>query len=285
MAGTVLFAALIATLAGCGSRDRIVVGSKNFAEQLILGEIVAQHLERSGLQVERRLNLGGTLLAHDALLRGQIDLYPEYTGTALTAVLKQPPSSDAAEVLRRVRDGYRAWNVEWLDPLGFNNTFAMVIRGEEARRGQFKTLTDAERRQWVLGVGYEFVSRPDGLAGLQRVYHLPLAGPPKTMDLGLLYQALEQGRIDMAAANSTDGLIAASDFVILEDDRHFFPPYQAALVVRQAVLNARLRKTLRALSGRFTDALMRRLNYEVVGMHRPIPEVARGFLGQYVTPP
>jgi glycine betaine/choline ABC-type transport system substrate-binding protein len=278
-------AALIAALTGCGSRDRIVVGSKNFAEQLVLGEIVAQHLERAGFQVERRLNLGGTLLAHEALRRGRIDLYPEYTGTALTTVLKQAPASDAGEVLRRVRDGYRAWGLEWLDPLGFNNTFAMVIRGKDARRGHFKTLSDAERRTWVLGVGYEFVSRPDGLAGLERVYHLPLAGPPNTMDLGLLYQALEQGQIDMAAGNSTDGLIAAGDFVILEDDRHFFPPYQAALVVREAALSPTVRKTLSALSGRFTDALMRRLNYEVVGMHRPIPAVAREFLRQYVTPP
>jgi osmoprotectant transport system substrate-binding protein len=266
-------------LAGCGRSNRLVVGSKNFTEQLILGEIVAQHVEnRLGHKVERRLNLGGTLLAHTALLRGEIDLYPEYTGTALTAILKLPPDPDAAAVLKRVRDSYHEWGIEWLDPLGFNDTFAMVVRGEDARRWRLRTLTDAGRRKWTLGVGYEFAQRPDGLPGLEKVYGLPLAGPPKTMDLGLLYQALEQKQIDMAAGNATDGLIAARDLTVLEDDRHFFPPYQAALAARSAVLTPQLRNVLLELSGRFTDQSMRRLNYEVAGRHRSVAEVAKEFL-------
>ncbi len=281
MARAAIVALLIAALAGCGrSERRIVVGSKNFTEQLILGEIVAQHLEkRLGRTVERKLNLGGTLLAHNALVQGDIDLYPEYTGTALTTVLKQAPSSSADDVLRRVREGYRRWRIEWLDPLGFNNTFAMVVRGEDARRDGIRTLTAARRRRWTLGAGYEFATRPDGLPGFQKTYELPLNGTPVTMDLGLLYRALESGKIDMAAANSTDGLIAAKDFAVLEDDKHFFPPYQAAFLIR-AGLGAPARSAVAELSGRFTDDTMRKLNYEVAGKHRPIGEVARDFLAR-----
>ena len=264
--------------AGCGRTDHIVVGSKNFTEQFILGEIAAQQLEnRLGRKVDRKLNLGGTLLAHNALVYGEIDLYPEYTGTALTAVLKQEPNRSSAEVLGRVRDGYRRWNVEWLDPLGFNNTFAMAIRGEDARRDGVRTLSGARRRRWILGAGYEFANRPDGLAGFQKTYDLPLDGAPVTMDLGLLYQALEQKRIDMAAANSTEGLLFAKDFVVLEDDQHFFPPYEAAFAIR-ASLPGQARLALAELSGRFTDTTMRRLNYEVAGKHRAVADVARDFL-------
>jgi glycine betaine/choline ABC-type transport system substrate-binding protein len=274
-----LIAILTFALAGCGGSHRnIVVGSKNFTEQLILGEIAAQQLERRlGQPVERRLNLGGTLLAHTALVKGEIDLYPEYTGTALTSVLKQPAISSPDEVLRRVREGYRQWNLSWLDPLGFNNTFAMVVRGADARSRHIRTLTEARSRRWTLGAGYEFATRPDGLPGFEKTYNLPLNGPPVTMDLGLLYQALESGKVDMAAGNSTDGLISARDFTILEDDRHYFPPYQAAFVVR-AGLDAKVRDAIAELSGRFSDESMRRLNYEVVGKHRPVPDVAREFL-------
>jgi osmoprotectant transport system substrate-binding protein len=279
MARAPIIAILTLALAGCGGSHRgIVVGSKNFTEQLILGEIAAQQLEhRLGQPVERSLNLGGTLLAHNALVKGEIDLYPEYTGTALTSVLKQAAASSPDDVLRRVRGGYRKWNLAWLDPLGFNNTFAMVIRGPDARASHIRTLTQARARRWTLGAGYEFATRPDGLAGFEKTYNLPLNGQPVTMDLGLLYQALETGKIDMAAGNSTDGLISARDFVVLEDDQHYFPPYQAAFVVREG-LSAEAREAIAELSGRFSDESMRRLNYEVVGKHRPVPDVAREFL-------
>jgi osmoprotectant transport system substrate-binding protein len=273
------------TLAACGrSRRELVVGSKDFTESILLGELAAQQIERRlHVPVVRRLALGGTLLAHEALVAGKLDLYPEYTGTALTAILKMAPSSDAAEVRERVRAEYvKRFGAEWLKPLGFDDTFAMVIRGADARRASLATLSDAARWApgWRLGVGYEFLTRPDGLPGLQKVYALPLREPPRSMDLGLLYRALEENRVDMVAANATDGLLAAKDFVVLKDDRRFFPPYEAAYVVRSGALEAHpaLRAALEELSGRLDDATMRRLNREVDGAHRRAAEVARSFL-------
>lgn len=271
-------------LAGCSHPPRIVVGSKNFTEQVVLGEIVAQQIERRlHVPVDRKLNLGGTLLAHEALVKGDIDLYPEYTGTALTAVLKQAPgASNPAGVFERVRDAYRArWRLEWLPPFGFNNTFAMVVRGETARRWRLTTLSDAAaHRAWRLGIGYEFQSRPDGLAGLLRTYGLQMEGTPAVMDLGLLYPALESGRVNMVAGNATDGLLSTLDVKVLADDRHYFPPYQCALVVRAQALARfpELRPALEELSGKIDDATMRRLNYEVDGQHRRASDVAADFL-------
>jgi osmoprotectant transport system substrate-binding protein len=276
---------IVALIAGsCARSHGIVVGSKNFTEQLVLGEIIAQQLERRlGQKVERKLNLGGTLLAHQALLSGEIDLYPEYTGTALTTVLKLPPSRDAGRVLGTVRSEYKKrWKVEWLPTFGFNNSFAMVIQGENARRNHFDTLSDAARRKtdWVLGMGYEFLQRPDGFAGLVKRYGLKTKGRAKTMDLGLLYRALEQQQVDMVAANATDGMLSVLDVRVLTDDRHYFPPYEAAPVVRAAVLSAHpgMREALDELAGKLTDKTMRRLNYELDGHHRPLTEVAREFL-------
>jgi osmoprotectant transport system substrate-binding protein len=274
-------------LPGC-SRDgaSLTVGSKNFTEQVLLGEIVAQHLERRlGEKVRRKLNLGGTLLAHQAMLNGDIDLYPEYTGTAMTAVLKLPPAGDAAAVMSRVRAEYQTrFDLDWLEPLGFNNTFAMVIRGADARRQRLATLSDAARSHpgWTIGMGYEFQQREDGLAGLLKTYRLPVKGTPRTMDLGLLYKALEQQQVDMVAANATDGLLAALDVVVLEDDRAYFPPYQCALVVRRPTLTAHpdLRDVLNELASRFSDEVMRKLNHEVDGKHRRVEDVAAEFLDE-----
>lgn len=271
-------------LAGCSKSRPLTVASKNFTEQVILGEIIAQHLERRlNQKVDRKLNLGGTLLTHQALVNGEVDLYPEYTGTALTAILKLPPSSDAATVLDKVRTEYRSrWRIEWLDPLGFNNTFVMAIRGEDARQGGFETLSDAARRPkgWTLGAGYEFQQRPDGLAGLLKTYDLRLNGTPKAMDLGLLYKAIEQKQVDMIAANATDGMLAAMDLKVLRDDRNYFPPYQAAVLVRADALSAHpgLRPALEELAGKFSDQAMQKLNHQVDGEHRPVTEVAAKFL-------
>ena len=281
---TAVFAAALLVTAGCSrARGPLRVGSKNFTEQVILGEIVAQQLERRlGEKVDRKLDLGGTLLAHQALVSGGIDLYPEYTGTALTNVLKQPPASGASEVLKTVRDGYRQWKLAWLDPLGFNNTFAMVIRNQDARDRNVRTLSQAAAYQpgWTLGVGYEFLRRPDGLPGLLKTYPLRLKGSPVSMDLGLLYQALDQKKVDMVAASETDGMLSVLEVTVLDDDRHYVPPYQAALVVREGAMSAnpRLRAALEELSGKFSDAAMRKLNYAVDGRHRPIKEVAAEFL-------
>lgn len=275
--------ALLAAL-GCSRARLITVGSKNFTEQIILGEIIAQHLERRlGGKVNRKLDLGGTMLAQQALINGEIDLYPEYTGTALTAVLKLPPSSDPAGVLERVRAEYRKrFRVEWLSPLGFDNTFAMVVRGPDARAQKIETLSDAARRTqgWSLGVGYEFLQRPDGLRGLLQTYHLPLAGTPKSMDLGLLYTALQQKQVDMAAGNATDGILSVQDVKVLRDDRHYFPPYQAAVIVRAESIAAHpgMRAALDQLTGKLTAEAMRNLNYQLDGKHRPVAEVAREWL-------
>lgn len=273
-----------AGIVGCTKEPPITVGSKNFTEQVILGEIVAQHLEhRLGRRVDRKLNLGGTMLAHQALVRGEIDLYPEYTGTALTAILKLAPTSDPAAAMAIVRAEYQArFSVEWMDSLGFNNTFAMVIRGEDARKSKIATLSDAAKYSlgWNLGVGYEFQQRPDGLAGLLKTYNLPIAGSPKTMDLGLLYKALEQREVNMVAGNATDGQLSVLDVVVLRDDKRYFPPYDCALAVRSESLetNPPLRQALTELAGLFTDVTMRKLNYQVDGAHRPVREVAEQFL-------
>jgi glycine betaine/choline ABC-type transport system substrate-binding protein len=279
--------ALLATIAGCSHPARIVVGSKNFTEQVVLGEMLAQQIERR-LQapVERKLDLGGTLVAHEALVKGEIDLYPEYTGTALTAILKQTPAGKSPEaVLRQVSDAYRRrWRLEWLEPLGFNDTFAMIVQGSTARRKRLASLSDAAGSgAWRLGVGYEFESRPDGMEGLLRTYGLHLAGVPVVMDLGLLYPALESGKVDLVAANATDGMISALDVKVLADDRQYFPPYQCAIVAREDTL-ARfpgLRQALAELSGKLTDDAMRRLNYEIDGKHRPTADVAAEALRKF----
>ena len=289
MGGEKIVAGLIAAagahwVLGCSRERLITVGSKNFTEQVILGEIVAQHVSlRLSERVDRKLNLGGTLLAHQALVKGDLDLYPEYTGTALTAVLKRRLSSDPAAVLAKVKAEYLSrFKIHWLDPLGFNNTFAMVIRGEDARKYQIETLSDAATHAngWTLGVGYEFQQRPDGLPGLLRTYKLPLKRSPRTMDLGLLYRALEQKQVNMVAASATDGLLSVLDVKVLKDDKRYFPPYQASLAVRADALvkHPPLKRALEQLSGLFSDEIMRTLNYQVDGKHRPVSEVAMTFL-------
>lgn len=272
-------------LAGCGParEERIVVGSKNFTEQLILGELVAQHLEaRTGLPVERRFFLAGTYICHQAILNDRIDLYVEYTGTALTAVLKQKPQGGRKEVYERVRAEYaRQFGLEVEPPLGFNNTFAMVIRGEDAQRLHIRTLTEAAAYapQWRAGFGYEFLERPDGYKGLAETYRLRFAEPPRIMDLGLLYRALQQKQVDMVAGNSTDGVIDALGMMALEDDRQYFPPYEAVPVVRGQTLerHPEVRRALEELAGRISEPEMRRMNYAVDGEHRDVKEVVREF--------
>jgi len=270
-------------LAACARGDRIVVGSKNFTEQDILGEILAQQIERrTSLAVDRRFHLGGTFVCDQALRAGQIDAYVEYTGTALVAILKQPPTADPDSALARVRAAYaRDAAAEWLAPLGFNNTFAMVIRRGDAERLGVHTLSEAARAQaWRGGFGFEFAERADGFPGLSRAYGLRLAGPPHVMDLGLLYRALADSQVDMVAGNSTDGAIAALDLVALQDDRHYFPPYQAAPVVREATLrrHPELRAALAELGGAISDSAMRRMNELVDVEHRDVAQVARDFL-------
>jgi osmoprotectant transport system substrate-binding protein len=279
-------AALMAVVMACGPsrQSRIVVGSKNFTEQVVLGELVAQHLERrTGLPVDRRFYLAGSYICHQAILAGRIDIYVEYTGTALTAILKQPPAGTRYEVYNKVRDDYaRKFQLEAMPPLGFNNTFAMVIRGDDAQQLHISTLSQAApyTPKWRLGVGYEFLERPDGYRGLAQTYGFHFAESPRVMDLGLLYRALQTRQVDMAAGNETDGLIAALGFVALNDDKHYFPPYEAVPIVRNETIarHPEVRRALEELAGKISDEEMRRLNYAVDGERRDVKQVVSEFL-------
>ncbi len=273
-------------LAACGTprRDAIVIGSKDFTEQVVLSELLAQHIESTtAIKVDRRFYLRGSYIAHQALLAGRIDLYVEYTGTALTAVLKEPAVNDPRAAFDRVRADYASrFNLEVLPSLGFENTFAMIIRGEDARRLNIRTLSDAARHSpnWRAGVGYEFLERPDGYPGLALAYGLRFASPPRIMDLGLLYRALQEKQVDLVAGNSTDGAITALDLFVLADDRRYFPPYEAVPIVRRATLGKypALRPALEKLAGTISDADMRRMNHAVDGQHRDVADVVREFL-------
>jgi osmoprotectant transport system substrate-binding protein len=263
--------------------DHPVIGAKNFTEQVVLGELLAQEIEaKSGLKVERRFYLAGSYICQQALVAGRIDAYVEYTGTALTAILKQPLDRDPERGLDTVKRLYaEKYHLTVGPPLGFENTFAMVIRGDDARRLHLTTLSQAAQHtpQWRLGVGYEFEQRPDGLPGLEAAYGLKFDGSPRTMDLGLLYRALNARQVDMIAANSTDGPIQAFGLKALEDDKHYFPPYQAVPLVRDTALERwpEIRTALNALAGKVTADDMRAMNEAVDGEHRDPAEVVKEF--------
>jgi len=272
-------------ISGCEKRaNRVVVGSKNFTEQLILGEMFAQMIEaRTHLLVERRFYLAGTFICQQAIVAGRIDIYPEYTGTALTAVLKQQPGGDKKEVYRRVKQSYESrFGLTVGPPLGFDDTFAMVIRGDDARRLHLETLSQAAAfaPQWRAGFGYEFMERPDGYKGLVASYGLHFAEPPRVMDLGLITRALKEHQVDIIAGNNTDGLIPALDLFALRDDHHYFPPYEAVAVMRGDMLkqHPEVGAALDALGGAISDEDMRRLNFSVDGQHRDAAVVVREFL-------
>jgi glycine betaine/choline ABC-type transport system substrate-binding protein len=284
---TCLILCVGAALSSCTSglrRETIVVGSKNFSEQALLGEIVAQHLEaRTHLNVERRFYLAGTYICQQALLANRIDMYVEYTGTALTAILHDPVEKDSATVFARVQQEYKErFGLDVMPSLGFDNTFAIVIRGEEARRLHLKTLSDAAPYTpgWRAGFGYEFLERPDGYPGLVSTYGFKFNTPPRNLDLGLLYRALLDKQVDVVAGNSTDGLLSARDLVILDDDKHFFPPYDAVPIVRDDTFtrHPEVRDAISELAGKISDAEMRQMNYEVDGERRDASDVAREFL-------
>jgi osmoprotectant transport system substrate-binding protein len=279
-------AALAAVLPACSPShsNRIVVGSKNFTESFILGELIAQQIEaHTKLKVERRFYLAGTYICQQAILAGRIDVYPEYTGTALTAILKQNAGGGKAEVYQRVKQEYERRFGLTLGPVfGFNDTFAMEIRGADARRLNIKTLSEAAQftPQWRAGFGYEFMERPDGYRGLVAAYGLHFAEQPRIMDLGLLARALQGHQIDFAGGNATDGLIPALDLFALVDDRHYFPPYEATPVIRQQTLqqHPEIGPVLAELAGKISDQEMQQMNYAVDGEHRDTQDVVREFL-------
>jgi glycine betaine/choline ABC-type transport system substrate-binding protein len=281
----VCLATLLTSSCDPARSDRVVIGSKNFTESLILGEIMAQQIEaHTHLKAERRFYLAGTYICHQAIQAGRIDIYPEYTGTALNAILKQS-GGDEKEVYRRVKSEYeQRFHLTLGGPFGFNNTFAMEIRGEDARQLNLKTLSQAAAfaPHWRAGFGYEFMERADGYRGLVAAYGLHFAEPPRVMDLGLLARALRAHQIDLAAGNATDGLIPALDLFILQDDRHYFPPYQAVPVIRDQTLqrHPEVGQALGALHGAISNEEMQSLNYAVDGQHRDVKEVVRSFLHQ-----
>lgn len=283
--GRALCLILALALAGCRAGERpVVIGSKNFTEQILLGELLALQIEsKTGLKVDRRLNLGGTFVCHQGITSGQIDLYVEYTGTAFTAILKHAPSSDPQAVYREVKREYAdRFDIEWMEPLGFNNTFAIVVRGEDARRLSLETISDAApySRRWRAGFGYEFMERADGYPGLEATYGLHFLEAPRVMDLGLIYRALSERQVDLVAGNATDGLISSLDLAVLQDDRHYFPPYEAAPLVRKQTLarHPELGKALRDLAGLISEEEMRRMNYRVDAERRDARNVAAEFL-------
>ncbi len=263
--------------------SRITIGAKNFTEQVVAGELLAQEIEAVGHQrVERRFYLAGSYICQQALVGGRIDAYVEYTGTALTAILKQPVDRDAGRVLATIRSLYaERYQVRVEAPLGFEDTFAMVMRGDEARRLGLRTLSEAvgHAAGWRLGVGYEFEERPDGLRGLEGAYRLRFAGAPRVMDLGLLYRALGAGQVDLVAGNSTDGPIQAMGFQILADDRHYFPPYEAVPLVREESLRAHpeIQVAMDRLAGKVSAEEMRAMNEAVDAEHRDAGDVVREF--------
>lgn len=264
-------------------KPHLVVTSKFFTEQVVLAELLAQHIEaRTGIPVVRKTNLGGTLLVHKAMLGGDVDLYVEYTGTALTAVLGEKPQGDSGAVYQRVRDEYaRRFGLEVTEPLGFENTFAMVVRGDDARASHLASISDIAplAPRWRAGVGYEFLERPDGYQGWTERYSLKFGNPPSVLDLGLLYRALAEKKVDIVAGNSTDGLIDALGLIALQDDRHYFPPYDAVPIVRKAALDnfSQLRGALADLAGKISVEEMRRLNREVDADQRDVAAVVREF--------
>ncbi|MDP2052114.1 MAG: ABC transporter permease/substrate-binding protein, partial [Acidobacteriota bacterium] len=285
-------------------RADLVVGSKNFTEQVVLGELLAQAIERQGLTVDRRLNLGGTAIAHEALLSGGIDLYVEYTGTSLTAIFNEAASADSEAVFETVRGRYAALGATLMPRLGFNNTFAILVRGDDAKRLGLRTVSDlagmvrltasakasAVKKAdatlpradatWRAGFGYEFLERPDGFKGLSAAYGLTFAASPRVMDLNLIYRALAAGEIDVTAGDATSGLIEALGLAVLEDDRHYFPVYDASPVARASMLlqYPAAAAAVRNLAGRISAADMRQMNFAVDGEKQDPAAVVRAFL-------
>jgi len=261
--------------------NKIVVGSKDFTESVILAEILAQMLEAKGVSVERNFELSGNL-AHDALLSKQMDVYPEYTGTAFTAILKHQPITDAAEVYQQTKVEYaEKFDLAVSLPLGFSNDFAILVRGDVARNNNLKTISDAVplSKDWQAGFGQDFMSRQDGYAGFSKTYNFNFKQQPREMDLALTYRALASNAVDIIAGNSTDGLIATLDLFQLADDKNFFPPYQAVFIARNDKTDT-LRETFQQLNNAISTDDMRRLNYEVDGSKRAPKDVADNWLKQ-----
>ncbi len=284
----VLLAVLAAASYAGGGRDAVVVGSKNFTEQVILGELLAQAIEAEGdVRVARKLNLGGTFICDRGLRSGKLDVYVEYTGTAVSAVFHEQVPRDSARAFERARELYGAAGLTALDPLGFNNTFAILVRSADARERGVRTIEDLRVVQdtWTPGFGHEFLQREDGYIGLIRAYDLRFASQPRSMELALIYPALANGQVDVIAGEATSAQIESLHLTQLEDNRHYFPPYDAIPVVRTASLHRypSIGRALRRLAGAISNGDMRAMNAAVDLDRRPVAEVAREFLARRPT--
>ena len=276
---------LVSLIVACqGGGDRIVIGSKNFTEQIILGEILAQQIEsKTKIKVDRKFNLGGTFVCLTGIQKGELDIYPEYTGTAYTAILKLPAKNDPKTTFETVKSRFeRDFQLVWTKPFGFNNSFAMVIRGEDARKFNLQTLSQAavQTPNWRAGFGPEFLNREDGFPGLAKTYDLRFAQSPKVLDLGLLYRSLQEKKVDIVAGSTTDGLLSTLDLTVLKDDKRYFPPYEAAPVVRRDTFqkHPELKEILNQLGGSISDKTMQELNFRVDGKQEDVKQVVREFL-------
>lgn len=264
------------------AKIQLAVGSKNFTEELLVGQMESLLLENAGYPVSRKLNLGGTLVVHEALLRGDIDTYVEYTGTGLTAILKLPTQTNPKKVYNTVKKQYaKKFKLTWLKPWGFNDTYAMIVTKITANKYHLKTLSDLAKvaGSLTLGATQEFIARPDGLPGLQKKYNLSFKDA-RGLDPGLLYQALSSGQVDVASGFSTDGQISSLHLVVLKDNKRFFPPYFAAPVVRQQTLakDPRIAKVLNKLAGKISDKTAAKLNLQVEQGKKAPAVVAKAFL-------
>ncbi len=269
------------------AEESISIGGKDFTEQSVVGEILAQLIEeKTDLRVERNLYLGGTMVCFNALRGGDLDMYVEYTGTGLVNILEKEALADSEEVLRIVRDEFSSrYDLEWLEPLGFNNTYTLTVRRDLAEELELETISDLREKlnhDIVAGFNAEFLERPDGYPGLKEAYDMEFPESPRQMDTGLMYRACAQGDVDVICAFSTDGRIEAYDLVVLEDDKNYFPPYYAAPLARKETLDRHpeLREMLAMLAGALDDAAMRELNYLVDREDDPLSPgaAARGFL-------
>ena len=273
---------MVGSFDGAGAQEKIVVGSKGFTEQSILGNIVSLLMEANGFKVDRKIGLGGTVICHEAIVRGDINVYIEYTGTGLMAILKKPMEKDPDEAYKIVKKEYEEkFKVQWLKPWGFNNTYVIAIRKADSERLKIKKISDlkAHAKDLVLGGTIEFIARPDGIAGLNKHYDLKFKDQ-KGMDFGLVYKAIGEKQVDVVSATATDGRIQAFDLVVLEDDMRFFPPYYAAPVVRMDLLGKapQVADILNKLAGKIGDVAMATMNYSVDGRKMDAEVVAKEYL-------
>jgi glycine betaine/choline ABC-type transport system substrate-binding protein len=276
----VMVALLVVPLAA--SAQTIKVGSKNFTESILAANMMADVIEAAGLKVERRIGLGGTGVVHEALLSGEIDTYPEYTGTALLVQLKMPVNNDPDVVYKTVKAEYESrFQSTWLAPFGFNDTYALAMRRTDAEKAGLKTISDLAKKSADLTIGatQEFLVRPDALPGLETTYGLKFKAS-RGMDPGLVYQAIASGGVDVISVFTTDARIKANDLAVLGDDKHFFPPYFLCPVVRQQALKdaPKLADALGKLAGRFTEREIIDLNAAIDIDKKPAAEVARAAL-------